>query len=66
MLTRWPLTHASQAHFSPSINIADKGDLWCTGGDLEIRLLVGVRVRGVASAGLERDDEEASVHVMMW
>ena len=54
VLTRCPLTHASHAYFSPSINIAAECDK-C------IRPLVGwVQCVG-ASAGLRRDDEEALV-----
>ena len=47
MLTRWPLTHASQANFSPSINMADQGELWCNWGD---QALGGAKGRGGGQA----------------
>lgn len=69
MLTRWPLTQASQANFSPSINMAEGNE----GGAVElIRLLVGWgggRIArgggGGASVGLQRDGEERLMRVVI-
>lgn len=69
MLTRWPLTQASHAYFSPSINIADEGELWCNNGDQAVGggILRGVQPRGGGMRGrrlwMPRSSELRAVQV---